>query len=125
MSADEIMALLPTVFRYLLIASIVLLILFYVRNEIRLHRNSQAPVCSERATVHYKHTEKEMVYAGRGNNELFYITFHTEFGQQVKLYMTYEYFYTLEEGDTGILTWQGERFWKFVPDKKKEVQGNV
>lgn len=121
MNADELMRWLPTVFKSLFLVSIVLLIIYFIRNEIRLHRNSQAPVCTERATVHYKHAEKEMVYSGRGNNELFYITFHTEFGQQLKLYMTYEYFYTLEEGDTGTLTWQGERFWKFVPDEKKEV----
>ena len=121
MNTDELLGLLPTAFKYLFVGSIGLLLLYYIRNEIRLHRNSQAPVCTERATVHYKHAEKEMVYSGRGNTELFYITFHTEFGQQLKLYMTYEYFYTLEEGDTGTLTWQGERFWKFVPDEKKEV----
>lgn len=119
MSADEILVFLPTAFKYLLIVSIILLIIHFIRNEIRLHRNSQAPEFTERAVVHYKHEEKEMVYAGRGNNELFYVTFHTEGGLQLKLYMTYEYFYTLEEGQTGILTWQGEKFWKFIPDKKE------
>lgn len=119
MNADELLVLFPTVLKYLLIISVGLLILYFIRNEIRLHRNSQSPVFTERATVYYKHEEKEMVYAARGNNELFYVTFHTDGGQQLKLYMTYENFYILEEGDTGILTWQGEKFWKFIPEKKE------
>ena len=119
MSADKILVLFPTLLKYLLIVSIILSIIYYLRNELRLHRNNQAPVFTERATVHYKHEEQEMVYAGRGHNELFYVTFHTEGGQQLKLSMTYEPFYILEEGDSGILTWQGEKFWKFLPDKKE------
>ena len=119
MSADEILILFPSVLKYLLIVSAVLVILYFIRTEIRLHRNSQAPEFTERATVYYKHPEKEMVYAGRGNNELFYVTFHTESGQQLKLYMTYDQFYNMEEGQTGLLTWQGEKFWKFLPDDKE------
>ena len=118
MNAEEIQVLFSTVLKYLFIASIVLLIIRFIRSELQLHRNSIAPVCTEYATVHYKHPERDMVWAARGSNELFYITFHTEHGRQLKLYMTYENFYILEEGTAGMLTWQGERFWKFVPEKK-------
>ena len=120
MSEAEKLALFAAVLKYLLLASAVLLVIRFIRSELRLYRNSQAPVCTERATFHYKHPEKDMVCAGRGSSELFYITFHTDFGQQLKLYMTYEHFYILEEGDTGMLTWQGTKFWKFIPEKKEE-----
>ena len=119
MSADEILVLFPTVLKYLLIVSAGLVILYFIRTEIRLSRNSRAPEFTEQATVYCKHPEKEMVYAGRGSHELFYVTFHTEGGQQLKLYMTYDQFYNMEEGQTGLLTWQGEKFWKFLPDDKE------
>ena len=117
MSENEKLILFANAAKYLLLFSIILLAIRFIYNEVRLHRNNRSPVYTERATVHYKHPEKEMVYAGRGNHELFFITFHTDQGQQLKLYMTYEHFYILEEGDTGMLTWQGEKFWKFEPEK--------
>lgn len=86
--------------------------------EYRGCKNRNAPVFTERATVHYKHPEMDAPYLGRGYSYVYYITFHTDFGQALKLYMTRDDFYILHEGDVGLLTWQGEKFWKFIPEEK-------
>ena len=86
----------------------------------RGHKNRNAPVFTERATAHYKHPEMSIPYMGRGYSYVRYITFHTDFGQAVKLYMNQEDFFLIPEGAVGQLTWQGEKFWKFIPEKREE-----
>ncbi len=88
--------------------------------EYRIQRNSKAPVFTAHATAYYKHPEIDAPYLGPGYRYVYYITFHTDIGESVKLYMTGDDFYVINEGDTGQLTWQGEKFWKFVPDSKEE-----
>jgi len=95
------------------------LIRFAVR-EYRLHKNSIAPLCTDRATAYFKHEEKDLPYMGRGYDYVCYITFHTDHGEAVKLHMTGQDFFEIQENDVGMLTWQGTRFWKFVPEKKEE-----
>ena len=88
--------------------------------EYRLHKNSAAPLCTDRATVYFKHEEKDLPYMGRGYDYVRYITFHTDHGEAVKLYMTGQEFFEVNENDVGMLTWQGKKFWKFEPEKKEE-----
>ncbi len=98
--------------------SLACLLVRFIRLEIRNARNSKAPVCTERATVYCKHAEQDYLPQGRSSGAVFYITFHTDLGQIVKCHMDYEHFYQIEEDATGQLTWQGERFWRFIPEKK-------
>ena len=88
--------------------------------EYRLHRNSTAPVCTDRATVYFKHEEKDLPYMGRGYDHVRYVTFHTDHGEAVKLYMTGQDFFEINENDVGMLTWQGTKFWRFEPEKKED-----
>lgn len=97
----------------------------YILLEYRIYRNNKAPVYTDRAVAHYKHEETDAPYLGRGYSYVHYITFHTDSGIAVKLYMNSDDFYIIQEGDTGELTWQGNKLWKFIPDKKKEESVNV
>jgi hypothetical protein len=90
-----------------------------VRREYQLHQNSNTPICTDRATVYFKHDEIDLPYVGRGYDYVRYITFHTDHGEAVKLYMTGQDFFEINENDVGILTWQGTKFWKFEPEKKE------
>ena len=95
-------------------------IIRFVRREYRLHKNSAAPLCTDRATVYFKHEEKDLPYMGRGYDYVRYITFHTDRGEALKLYMTGQEFFEIREDDVGMLTWQGDKFWKFEPEKKED-----
>ena len=81
--------------------------------EYRNWKNSKAPVLTAPAVAYCKHPETALVNQGRTNGNVHFITFHTESGDIVKLYMTAQTFYTIPEGSRGMLTWQGERIWKF------------
>ncbi len=98
--------------------SLLLSLLRFLRLERRNYRNSHAPVCTERALAYQKHREQELLSQGTASGSVFFITFHTDFGEIVRCYMGYENFYIIEEGAVGQLTWQGERFLGFVPEKK-------
>lgn len=94
-----------------------------IRMVITIYRNdrkNKAPVYTEHAVVFHKHKKNDIVFAGIHSSYVFYITFHTDFGQILKLYMTRDDFYVIEEGAAGQLTWQGDKLWKFIPDKKEE-----
>ena len=88
--------------------------------EYKLHKDSTAPLFTDRATVYFKHEEKDLPYMGRGYDYVRYITFHTDHGQAVKLHMTGQQFFEIPEDAVGMLTWQGTRFWKFEPEKKED-----
>lgn len=94
-----------------------------IRMTITIYRNdkkNKAPVYTERATAYHKHKETDIVFAGMHSSYVYYITFHTDFGEILKLYMTGNDYYIIPEGAVGQLTWQGDKLWKFVPEKKEE-----
>lgn len=86
--------------------------------EYRGYKTRNAPVYTQRATAHYKHSETDAPYLGRGYSYVYYITFHTDLGEALKLYMDKNDFYRIREGEAGQLTWQGSKFWKFIPEDK-------
>ncbi len=105
---------------YLLLGlSLLWMVIRFILLEIRNHKNSKALVRTERATVYYKHEEQDYLPQGNSSSCVFYITFHTDFGEIVKCYMNYDHFYIIEQGAVGELTWQGERFLSFVPERKE------
>lgn len=79
----------------------------------RLRKRDQCQVETAPAVAWYKHPDMEPVLAGRASTYVYYITFHTDSGDILKLYLNPTEFYSIEEGSRGILTWQGTRFWKF------------
>ena len=94
-----------------------------IRIAVTMYRNNRrdkAPVRTERAVAYHKHEKNDLVLLGRHSTYVYYITFHTDFGEIVKLYMTRDDYFIINEGDVGQLTWQGEKFWKFVPENKEE-----
>ncbi len=88
--------------------------------EWRNHKSQKAPVQTCDAVVQCKHPEKVLVNQGRTSGDVHFITFRTSSGETPKLYMTFRDFYAMEEGAKGTLTWQGERFWKFIPEEAAE-----
>lgn len=92
-------------------------IIRFARLAYRKQKIDQSPVCTGRATVYFKHEEKDAPYLGRGYSYVYYVTFHTDLGEALKLYMNGDDFFILHEGDVGELTWQGEKFWKFVSEQ--------
>lgn len=85
--------------------------------EYKLRQNNKAPVNTCGAVAYFKHPEQALVNAGRTSGDVHFITFHTDSGEIVKLYMNPQQFYSIPEGSRGTLTWQGERFWKFVKEE--------
>jgi len=120
MTTEQILEWMPTVLWLLVTPFILYSVVRFVILAYRGHKNRNAPVYTERAAVYHKHDEVDVPYLGRGYSYVHYITFHTDFGEAVKLYMNRDDFYIIREGDVGQLTWQGEKFWRFVPEKKEE-----
>ena len=83
----------------------------------RNHKNSTALVLTEPAVVFLKHPETALVNQGRASADVHFITFCTDSGNFVKVYMNARDYYGIAEGSRGILTWQGERFWKFEKEE--------
>ncbi len=76
-------------------------------------KNNRQPVQTSGATVFWKDPVPGYLPQGRASSSVYYITFHTDSGETARLYMGYQDYFTIEEGARGILTWQGEKFWKF------------
>lgn len=95
-------------------------ICYFIAVNYRGYKNRKAPVFTGRATVHHKHPETEYISGNKvwGNENVHFVTFHTDLGEILKLYMGADNYYRIQDGDTGKLTWQGERFWEFIPEKK-------
>lgn len=85
--------------------------------EYKNRKNRKAPVLSSPAIAFCKHPETALVNQGRTSGDVHFITFHTDSGEIVKLYMNPRDFYSIPEGTRGMLTWQGERFWKFEKEE--------
>ena len=120
MTPEQLVGRVETVFWCCAIPVLLYTIIRIVRREYRLHKNSNAPLFTDQATVYFKHEEKDLPYMGRGYDYIRYVTFHTKHGEVLKLYMTGQQFFEINENDVGILTWQGEKFWKFEQEKKEE-----
>jgi len=118
MTSEQVLNILSAVLIVLCVASILFSIVRFIVLAYRRYKIRTAPVFTERATIYLKHEETDIPYLGRGSSAVHYVTFHTDFGQAVKLYMNPRDFYTLKEGDAGTLTWQGEKFWEFTPESK-------
>lgn len=94
---------------------------YFITVEVRSHRRNSAPVETARAIAYCKHPEFETstvrTNVGMRNDTIHYITFHTESGDILKLYMHAKDFYAIPEGSKGTLTWQADRFWKFEKEE--------
>lgn len=93
------------------------LLLHMIVVEYRGRKNSKAPVNTCDAVAFFKHPEQALVNSGRTSGDVHFITFHTDSGEIVKLYMNPQQFYSIPEGSRGKLTWQGDRFWKFEKEE--------
>lgn len=92
-------------------------IIRFVRLYIRSRRTGNAPVESARATVYWKNPEPKQELLGRHSTWVYFVTFHTDTGLILDLYLTRADYSSLQEGDWGTLTWQADKFWTF----EKEV----
>lgn len=99
------------------IAAIAVNVIRYIILEYRLHKRDQAAVETYRAVVYWKDPEPKQALLGRHSSWVYYITFHTDAGDILPLYLNGETYYSLQEGDKGILTWQADRFWKFEKEE--------
>ena len=101
----------------LLVLAAAAFVVYFVLVEYRNHKRSSAPVETARAVAYYKHPDMETMTVrtsvGLRNESTHYITFHTESGDILRLYMTDKDFYAIPEGSWGMLTWQHNKFWKF------------
>lgn len=120
MTPEQLTKWVPTILWCCAIPLIAYGLIRFIIREYKLHKNSIAPVFTDRATVYYKHPERDLPYMGRNYDYVCYVTFHTDHGEAVKLYMTGQEYFELNENDVGMLTWQGTKFWKFIPEKKEE-----
>jgi len=83
----------------------------------RSRKTNNAPVETARATVHWKDPEPEQQLLGRHSSWIYYIIFHTDQGDILRLYLNRDPYFSLQEGDRGVLTWQADRFWRFEKEE--------
>ena len=100
-----------------LLLAAALALLRFLHTEYRLGKIRRAAVETARATAYHKHPEMKAVLTGRSSTYVYHITFHTDSGDILKLYMNPTEYYSIHEGDTGRLTWQRKRFWKFEKEE--------
>lgn len=92
-------------------------VIYFVLVNYHSNKRNNAPVETARAMAYYKHPEMEPVLTGRASTYVYYITFHTESGDILKLYMNPKDYYSIPEGSWGMLTWQSDRFWRFEKEE--------
>ncbi len=95
---------------------ILLCLVRWIRLEQKLRRNGRAEVETCGAVVFAKDGDSGYLPQGRASSSVYSVTFHTDTGRALTLDLSYDDFYIIREGTHGVLTWQGQRFWKFVPD---------
>ncbi len=109
------------IFKMLLLAAgaigVILCLLRWIRLEQKLRRNGRAEVETCGAVVFAKDGVPGYLPQGRASSSVYSVTFHTDTGRALTLDLSYDDFYIIREGTHGVLTWQGQRFWKFVPDR--------
>ena len=101
----------------LIVIAVAVVMIRLLLTAYRLRKRDGNPVETAPAVAYYKHPDMKPVLLGRASTYVYYITFHTDIGEQLKLYMDRDDYHSITEGSRGILTWQGEKFWKF----QKEV----
>lgn len=94
----------------------------YILMECRTAKIRNAPEATLRATAYYKDPETYPVMAGRTTNYVYHITFHTESGEALKLYMNRDAYFNIPEGASGELMFQGEKLWRFTFDDGTELR---
>ena len=79
-------------------------------------KDDKGPEMTGRATVKSKRVDQGR-YLGKAPTRWNYLmTFTLSDGEEIELYMTQDFFATLQEGQSGQLTWQGKRFYHFEAD---------
>lgn len=86
----------------------------FILMEYRTAKIRNAPEVTLRATAYYKDPETYPVMAGRTTNYVYHITFHTEVGEAITLYMNRDAYFNIPEGASGELLYQGEKLWRFT-----------
>ena len=89
------------------------MILTFVLIEYQNWKKNNAPVQTARAVACYKDPEMRASIDGRNHTYIFYITFRTESGELLNLYMGRDEYYSIPEGAAGELTWQDKKLWRF------------
>lgn len=79
-------------------------------------KDDKGPELSGPATIK-SHQVIQGRYLGKAPSRWNYmITFTLSDGEEIELYVTDDVFHSLKEGQSGLLTWQGKRFYHFEPD---------
>ena len=94
----------------------------YILMEYRTAKIRNAPEVTVRATAYYKDPDSYPVMAGRTTNYVYHITFHTESGEALTLYMNRDAYFNIPEGASGELLYQGEKLWRFTFDDGTEIR---
>lgn len=94
----------------------------YILMEYRTAKIRNAPVETVRATAYHKDPDSYPVMAGRTTNYVYHITFHTESGEALTLYMNRDAYFNISEGASGALMFQGEKLWRFTFDDGTEIR---
>jgi len=94
----------------------------FILMEYRTAKIRNAPEVTVRATVHYKDPDTFPVMAGRTTNYVYHITFHTESGEALTLYMNRDAYFNIPEGASGELLYQGEKLWRFTLEDGTEIR---
>ena len=80
-------------------------------------KDDKGPEMAGRATVVSKRVDQGR-YLGKSTTRWNYLmTFALADGEEVELYVTDDIFSSLKEGQTGLLNWQGKRFYGFDSDE--------
>ena len=93
-----------------------------IRIEYHTAKIRNAPEVTVRATAFYKDPDSYPVMAGRTTNYVYHITFHTDSGEAVTLYMNRDAYFNIPEGASGELVYQGERLWRFTLEDGTEIR---
>lgn len=94
----------------------------YILMEYRTAKIRNAPEVTVRATAYFKDPDSYPVMAGRTTNYVYHITFHTESGEALTLYMNRDAYFNIPEGASGELLYQGEKLWRFTFDDGTEIR---
>lgn len=94
----------------------------YILMEYRTAKIRNAPVETIRATAYHKNPDSYPVMAGRTTNYVYHITFHTDSGEAVTLYMNRDAYFNIPEGASGALMFQGEKLRRFTFDDGTEIR---
>ena len=119
---DKIEVMAPYILKGMGILVAVLWIGYFIVVEYRSWKKNNAPVETARAVAHCKDPNPQASIYGRNHTYIYYITFQTESGDLLKLYMDRDPYFSIPEGASGELPWQETKFWKFILEDGTEVK---